>query len=358
MSAKRAGGVIRPVRDLSALVAPGPGFGQRLRLDPLLLLAVIGLGVCSVITVASATVDDIPGQPNYYLYRQLIYFGVGLLLMFAVSRIDYSRLRELKFGLYGLMIFSILAVLALGAASRGSRRWIELPLINFQPSELGKLLLVVALSAFAVDRARRIGDRDTTARIMLLALIPAALVMIQPDLGTGLVYLVIALATLFIAGTPWTHFAALGALFAIAVTLTLVVAPAVGVEVLKPYQVNRLTAFLNPSDNPANESYQLNQSRIAIGSGERTGRSLRILTLAKNLYGALIAGGLVAMLMFQVFVNIGMTIGIMPITGIPLPLMSFGGSSVLVTLLAVGLLQSIHAQGRDSASGKGFGSTF
>ncbi len=404
MSAKRAGGVIRPVKDLSALVAPGPGFGQRLRLDPLLLLAVIGLGVCSVITVASATVDDIPGQPNYYLYRQLIYFGVGLLLMFAVSRIDYSRLRELKFGLYGLMIFSILAVLALGAASRGSRRWIELPLMNFQPSELGKLLLVVALSAFAVDRARRIGDRDTTARIMLLALIPAALVMLQPDLGTGLVYLVIALATLFIAGTPWTHFAALGALFAIAVTLTLVVAPAVGVEVLKPYQVNRLTAFLNPSDNPANESYQLNQSRIAIGSGERTGRgdqatqtrlnflpehhtdfifavvgeqfgfvgtalvlllyalliwrSLRILTLAKNLYGALIAGGLVAMLMFQVFVNIGMTIGIMPITGIPLPLMSFGGSSVLVTLLAVGLLQSIHAQGRDSASGKGFGSTF
>jgi rod shape determining protein RodA len=215
-----------------------------------------------------------------------------------------------------------------------------------------------------------------------------------------MVYVVIALAVLFIAGTSWRHFAALAAVFAVSTTLVLVAAPAVGVQVLKPYQVQRLTGFLNPSSDPRDQTYQLNQSRIAIGAGEKTGRgpdhatqtrlnflpehhtdfvfavvgeefgflgaaivlslyalliwrALRILTLAKNLYGALIAGGIVAMLMFQVFVNVGMTVGIMPITGVPLPLMSYGGSSVLVTLIALGLLQSIYAQGRAATAFKG-----
>ena len=239
---------------------------------------------------------------------------------------------------------------------------------------------------------------------MLIALVPAALVMLQPDLGTGLVYVVIAIATLFVFGTPMRHLAAIGALFAVSAAFVLVAAPAVGVQVLKPYQVDRLTAFLNPSDNPASQGYQQIQSRIAIGSGQKTGRgdqatqtrlnflpehhtdfifavvgeqfgfvgaalvlllyalliwrALRILTLAKNLYGVLIAGGITAMLMFQVFVNVGMTIGIMPITGVTLPLMSFGGSSVLVTFMALGLLQSIHAQGRESLGFKPQAATF
>jgi rod shape determining protein RodA len=317
-----------------------------------------------------------------------------------VSRIDYSRLRELKYGLYVTMIASILLVLALGAASRGSRRSFDLAFLNFQPSELGKLLLVLALSAFVVDRIRRLRDRDTTARTMLLALIPSVLVIVQPDLGSGMVYVVIAVAVLFVAGTSWKHFAVLGATFAVAITLALAVAPAAGVQVLKPYQVQRLTGFLNPSSNPRDQTYQLNQSRIAIGAGEKTGRgvsgatqtklnflpehhtdfvfavvgetygflgaaivlalyalliwrSLRILTLAKNLYGALIAGGIVAMLMFQVFVNVGMTVGIMPITGVPLPLMSYGGSSVIVTLLALGILQSVSGEARMASAFKG-----
>jgi rod shape determining protein RodA len=234
---------------------------------------------------------------------------------------------------------------------------------------------------------------------MLLVLVPAGLVILQPDLGSGLVYIVIGLATLYVAGAGWRHFAALAALAAVALTLTLAVAPALGVTVLHDYQTSRLTAFLNPSDNPASAGYQQNQSRIAIGSGEKTGRGdnstqtqldflpedhtdfifavvgerwgfvgaalvlsmyalliwrgLRILTVAKNLFGALIAGGIVAMLLFQVFVNVGMNVGIMPITGIPLPLLSYGGSSVLTTFLAIGLLQSIYAQGRAAAATKG-----
>jgi rod shape determining protein RodA len=223
--------------------------------------------------------------------------------------------------------------------------------------------------------------------------------MLQPDLGSAMVYIVVVLAVLFVAGTPWRHFAALATLGALAITFVLVVAPAAGVEVLHSYQKDRLTSFLNPSDSANKEAYQQNQSRIAIGAGEKTGRgdaatqtqydflpehhtdfifavvgerwgfagaalvlslyalaiwrALRILTMSKNLYGALIAGGVVAMLLFQVFVNVGMTLGIMPITGIPLPLMSYGGSSVLTTFLAIGLLQSVYAQGRAAASTKG-----
>jgi rod shape determining protein RodA len=367
--------------------------------DPILLLAVIGLCVASLVTIGGATADDIAGDPHYYVNRQAVYFVVGAVLAVVLARVDYSRLRGAKYVVYGLLIASIVAVSALGSVARGSRRAIDLGFFSFQASELGKVLLVVALSAFVVDRPRALQNRDTSVRVMLLTLIPAALVIVQPDLGSGLVYIVIGLAVLFVAGTNWRHFAALFALFAVAITFTLVVAPKVGVTVLHGYQKDRLTAFLNPTDNPAKQGYQQNQSRIAIGSGEKTGRGdratqtkynflpehhtdfvfavvgerwgfigaalvlsmyalliwrgLRILTIAKNLFGALIAGGVVSMLLFQVFINVGMTIGIMPITGIPLPLLSYGGSSVLTTFLAVGLLQSIYAQGRASAATKG-----
>jgi rod shape determining protein RodA len=373
--------------------------------DPWLFVASIGLIGCSLIVLGSATEEDVTGNPGYFVYRQAAYAVAGIVLMVLMARFDYSRLRELKYGLYTGMIALIVLVLLIGTTTRGSRRAITLPpfmepsLFSFQPSELGKLLLIVALAGFMVDRIRRLHQRDTTARVMLAALGPALLVMLQPDLGTGLVFVVIALAVLFVAGTSWRHFAALGGLAVLAVLFTLVAAPAVGVSVLKPYQVDRLTAFLNPSDNPRSQGYQQNQSRIAIGSGRKTGRgtdkatqtrfsflpehhtdfvfavvgeafgflgaavvlslyalliwrTLRVLTLAKNLYGALIAGGIAAMLMFQVFVNIGMTVGIMPITGIPLPLMSYGGSSVLVTFLAVGLLQSIHVQAHVASARK------
>jgi rod shape determining protein RodA len=367
--------------------------------DPLLLLATLGLVACSLVTIKGATLGDVPGQPNYFVDRQGLYIGVGLVLMAVLARIDYSRLRELKYGIYGLLLLSILAVLGLGRAARGSTRAISLPLFSFQASELGKVLLILFLSAVVVDRSRRLRERETTARVLLLALIPAMLVIAQPDLGSGMVYVIAAIAILFVAGTSWRHFVALFALGAVSITLVLVAAPAAGVHVLKPYQVDRLTAFLHPSANPAKQGYQQIQSKIAIGSGQQTGRgsqstqtrnnflpehrtdfifavvgeeygfvgaalvlslyalliwrALRILTLAKNLFGTLVAGGIVAMLMFQVFVNVGMTVGIMPITGVTLPLMSYGGSSVLTTLLALGLLQSIYVQGRASAVLKG-----
>ena len=385
-----------PIRTVDETVEARPR--SMLVIDPLLALAALGLVACSLITLKGATRHAVPGHPLYYVERQGIYAAVGLLVAILLTRIDYSRLREYKFALYGIMI--ALNLVAFGMpAIRGSHRWIPLPFLQFQSSEFGKVLLIVALGAFAVDRVRRLHERRTTALIMLLSIIPALIVIPQPDLGTGLVYVTVGFTMLFVAGTSWKQLTAIVALFAAAIAIVLAGAPALGVHVLKPYQVQRLTGFLNPSHDPRNQTYNITESLIAIGSGEKTGRcvqkatqtnlhflpenqtdfvfavvgetygfvgaalvlslyalliwrSLRILMMAKNLYGTLIAGGILAMLMFQVFVNVGMTIGIMPITGVPLPLMSYGGSSVLVTFIAIGLLQSIHMQARLSAAGK------
>ena len=301
------------------------------------------------------------------------------------------------------MIGSILLVLGLADRTRGSKRWIELPFFQFQPSEIGKLLLVVALSGFIVDRMRRMG-RDVTARIMLLALLPAMLVMAQPDLGTALVYVVGVLALLFIAGAPWRHFAALRRSAPSRSRSSSSLRLRWASRSSSPTRCDRLTAFLNPSGDPGTpvtsssspDRYRVGrEDRAGVDNATQTGlnflpehhtdfifavvgetygfagaalvlslyalliwRGLHILTVAKNLYGALLAGGITAMLLFQIFVNVGMTVGIMPITGVPAPLLSFGGSSMLVTFLAIGLLQSVHAQARDTAARKGRATVF
>jgi rod shape determining protein RodA len=385
--------------------------GLRAPLDPVLTLAVLGLAACSLVTLGGATRNLVPAQPHYYVDRQAVYLVVGVLLMVVLSRLDYSRWRLLGRGIYAALILSILAVLAVGHTARGSQRAINLSIFSFQASELGKVLLTVALAAYVVGRARRLSDRETTVQVMLGALIPAMLVIVQPDLGSGMVYMVIAFTLLFVAGASWKHLGALVALGVVSLSFVLVAAPAAGVHVLKHYQEERLTAFLHPSsslkqikDSEAktgepDPAYQLRESEIAIGSGGKSGRgenatqtrlnfvpedhtdfvfaavgeqygflgaalvlslfglliwrALRILVMAKDLFGSLVAAGVAAMLCFQVFVNVGMTIGIMPITGVTLPLMSYGGSSVITTLLAVGLLQSIYLQARAADALKG-----
>jgi rod shape determining protein RodA len=372
-----------------------------LRMDPLLLLAALGLAACSLITLKGATRTLNTGHPLYFVERQGIYFGLGLAVALVLARLDYTRLREYKYGLYAVMIALNLVVLGMPKV-QGAARWIPLPFFQLQSSEFGKILLVVAVSAFAVDRSRRLHEKRTTFRIILLAVLPALMVIPQPDLGTALVYIVAGFAILFFAGTSWKQLTALALLGVLAIVIVLFVLPAAGHHLLKPYQMQRLTGFLHPSHDPRDQTYNILQSLTAIGSGGKTGlgvqgatqvnlhylpapgtdfvfavvgetygfagaavvlslyalliwRALRILTMAKNLYGTLIAGGVLAMLMFQVFVNAGMTIGIMPITGVPLPLMSYGGSSVLVTFIAIGLLQSIYVQARMTAASKSRG---
>jgi rod shape determining protein RodA len=377
------------------------GMGERLGLahmDWPMTIAAVALVAFSVFTLGQATTHDVPGSPNYYVDRQALYGILGVVGMLLATRIDYSRFRELRVGIYTFLCASVALVFVFGFAARGSRRSFELPFFSFQPSELGKLLLVLALAGFVIDGARRGSARQRTVRYLCLGLAPAALVFLQPDLGTSMVFAVATLAVMYFGGVPWTHFAVIGATLVASIALVLVVAPAAGVPVLKGYQEQRLTSFLHPSQEARAAGYQQAQSVVAIGSGEKTGRgdratqtrldfvperhtdfifavigerygfvgaafvlslyallfwrALRIVTLSKNSYGTLVAGGIAVSLLFQVFINVGMNLGIMPITGIPLPLMSYGGSSVIATFLAVGVLQSINIQARLSQRGR------
>jgi rod shape determining protein RodA len=373
-----------------------PTIGERLGLanmDWVLTFAAVGLIAFSVLTLGQATQHDIPGNPHYYVERQALYGIAGIVGMLILSRIDYSRFRELRVGIYTFLCVSIALVFVFGFAARGSRRAFELPFFAFQPSELGKLLLVLALAGFVIDGARRGSPIRRTIRYLALGL-----VFLQPDLGTSMVLVVGTLAVMYFGGVPWTHFAVISGGLAVSIALVLVVAPAVGHPVLHEYQEQRLTSFLHPSAEPGGAGYQQDQSMVAIGAGQKTGRgnqatqtrldfvperstdfifavigerygfggaalvlslyalliwrALRIVTLSKNRYGMLIAGGIAVELLFQVFVNVGMCLGIMPITGIPLPMMSYGGSSVLATFLAIGVLQSINIQARLSRRGR------
>ena len=377
------------------------GIAERLGLAhmdwPLAFAAVALIGF-SCFTLAQATTHDVPGDPNYFTERQAMYGLLGIVGMLLLTRIDYSRFRELRVGIYTFMCASITMVLFFGFAARGSRRAFELPFFSFQPSELGKLLLVLALAGFVIDGARRGSEVQRTVRYLCLGLAPAALVFLQPDLGTSLVLGVATLAVMYLGGVPWTHFAVIGSAIVALVAVVLVLAPAIGTPILKPYQQERLTSFANPGEHSSDASYQQNQSMVAIGSGEFTGRgdratqtrldfvperhtdfifavigerygfagaafvlslyallfwrALRIVTLSKNSYGTMVAGGIAVALLFQVFVNVGMNLGIMPITGIPLPLMSYGGSSILSTFLAIGVLQSINIQAQLGRTGR------
>lgn len=372
------------------------------RLDWILIGTVAGLVGYGLWAIAGITQHDVAGDQGYYLSRQVAFVVIGTLGLLVATLIDTDHFRTRWRVIFGGTVAVIAIVYFQGAAIRGSKRWLDLGFFRFQPSEFGKVLFVLALAGFLAERSRRLHEVRTTLTALGLASIPIFLVFLQPDFGTALVYCAAVGAVLFVAGTPWTHVAALAAGAVTLAVLVLAALPAAGLPVLKDYQQKRLTSFLNPDQDPGGTTYNITQSKNAIGAGQLRGRGvdnatqttlnflpehhtdfvfavvgerwgfigaalilsmyalliwrgLRILTIAKNLFGALIAGGVVSMLLFQVFINVGMTIGIMPITGIPLPLLSYGGSSVLTTFLAVGLLQSIYAQGRASAATKGRG---
>ena len=364
------------------------------RMDGVLLGAAVGLIAFSVFTLATSTRSEIAGRPLFFVERQALYGVLGIALMLAVSRIDYTRLRDLRVTIYAAMVGSIALVLLAGTAVRGSNRWIDLPFFQFEPSELAKVLLCVSLAAFVYERVRRPFGLRQTIGMMALGLAPAGLVFLQPDLGTGIVLVAIALAILFVAGIPWQHFAAIGAAVVLIGAGVYAAGSTAGVHFLHGYQQDRLTAFLHPSNDPRDASYQVNQAVIAVGSGEEVGRgndatqtellflperhtdfiyavigerfgfigaafvillyavlfwrAIRVMRISRSFYGTMIAAGVVAMLAFQVIVNVGMNLGLMPVTGITLPLMSYGGSSVLGTFLALGVLQAIHADARNT----------
>jgi rod shape determining protein RodA len=363
------------------------------RLDWVMLLAVVGIVAYGLWGIAAITRLDVPGDPNYYLYRQLVFVAIGLVGLVAAVLVDPGVYRRYQRHLYlGMLLLFVLVFLA-GTVARGSRRWIDFGFFRFQPSEFGKLLVVLGLAGFLADRFRRVGELRTVLTAIGLAVAPIVLVFVQPDIGSAMVYVAALAAVLFVAGTRWVHLVVIGAIAALAVVSILWLLPASGVDVLKPYQKNRLTGFLHPDQDLRGATYNVNQSIIAVGSGGMTGpgalgptqtnqkflpehatdfafaslaerhgfvgaafllmlyllvvwRGLKVVTTAREAFSAVAAGGIVFALLFQVFVNVGMTIGVAPVTGIPLPMVSVGGSSMVANLLAVGVLQAIHARGR------------
>jgi rod shape determining protein RodA len=360
------------------------------RLDFLLLLAVLGSLGFGLWAIDGITKLDAGGSA---LGRQGLYAGVGLMLMVVAVFVDPTIYRRFSGTLYTALLAVMGLVLATGAVTRGSRRWIDLGFFRFQPSEFGKVVIALFLAAYFADRSKRLNEVSVPLRAILLAAGPLLLVFVQPDIGTALVYGAVLAAALFVAGVRWAHLVAIGAVALVVVLAVLWWLPAAGVNVLKPYQAQRLTGVFHPSSDPQGATYNVNQSITTVGAGGLRGRGvagatqtrldyipehgtdfafaslaeqrgflgaavllllyllvvwrgLRIVAGAGDLFGAIAAGAISFAFLFQVYVNVGMTIGIAPITGIPLPFVSIGGSSMIANLAAMGILQAIHARGR------------
>ena len=362
------------------------------RLDWVLLLAVGAVVAYGLWAVAGITRHDVAGNENYYVVRQAIAAGLGFVGFLVALAIDPDRYRRAQRAIYAVTLVLMLLVFPLGDTTRGSKRWIELGGFQLQPSEFGKLLFVLALAGFLADRARRIHDPRVVLQTLGLGLVPVLLVFKQPDLGTALVYTAAVAACLFVGGIRWSHLAVLATFAALVVASVVWFLPGAGIEVLEPYQTARLTGFTNPDSDPAGTTYNVTQSITAVGSGGLNGRGvdgatqtrldylpehhtdfvfaalaeqrgffgaalllglyllvvwrgLRVIAVARDAFSAIVAGGIVIAFLFQVFVNVGMTMGIAPVTGIPLPFVTVGGSSMVANLVAIGVLQSIHARG-------------
>src|ERR1700761_1494090 len=350
--------------------------------DWTLLGFVMILSIISILEIYSATMHT---KFVGFQKMQMLWLLGGLVAMFIFSVIDYHILLDFIHWIYGFCVVSLVAVLAVGTKVLGARRWIKLPGgIHFQPSEWVKLVLIVAVARYFVGLSGRELTWKDIFKAMALVGVPMLLVLKQPDLGTALTYSPILLVGLFLGGIDWKK----------AGIILLVGLLAIGIvwksgKVLKPYQKARLTSFMNPDDDPRGTGYQIRQSLIAVGDGGVFGRGatkgtqtqgaflpipytdfifaafceehgfigavvvlllyfLILMRLIQNaqtaadLPGTLIVMGVVAVLIFQIAVNIGMVIGLMPVTGIPLPLMSYGGSSVLFTFLALGMVMNVR----------------
>lgn len=379
-------GIVPGVRRLERRRAPtaSPWF----HIDWILVAAVVVLMAIGAVMVFSASRARLEAQnvsATFLLYRQLVFMGIGVVVVFALNVVDYRRYGRWAPGLYiGLSAALLLVLTPLGREVNGTRGWFEFGALQIQPAEYGKVILVVAL---AVVAAQGEGTLDRKRFMQLLALVaaPIALLILQPDLGSVMVYSALLLTILLIGGARPRHIAAL------AIVGALCVMGAFQLGVVKDYQRARLTCFLDGKASVRAECYNIRQSGIAVGSGGLTGkglfkgtqtkgnfipeqhndfifaaigeelgfvgalavialygvivwRGIRTAQLARDFFGALVAMGVAAVIAFQAFLNIAVTIGVMPVTGVTLPLVSYGGSSVLTTAMLVALLINVQAR--------------
>ncbi len=347
--------------------------------DYWLLFIVLAISIYGLVILSSAT-SNFSADPWYYVQKQAIWIAAGLTGLFLVISIDYSNFSRLSGYIYIGNLALLTLVLFIGRETAGAQRWIDLRFFDLQPSEFAKLAIIITLAVFLEKRE---GDMDSVKNFALAFIhvaLPMFLIFRQPDLGTSLVFVAILYGMLFLGGAKLKHLFLSMAAGAAAVPLLW--------RFLKPYQQMRLVIFMNPEQDPLEYGYQLIQSVIAIGSGgiwgsglyegtqniydflpaqhtdfifsvlgEELGfvgavvllvlyllliyRILKVSSMAKDTFGLLICIGVASMLVFQVLVNIGMTISIMPVTGLPLPFMSYGGSSFLVNILSIGLVLNV-----------------
>jgi rod shape determining protein RodA len=356
--------------------------------DPVVVLAALGLALLGVAAIYSSTFASLREQElaeATFARRQLISLGAGLAGMMVVTLIDYRRYQAYAVMVFGATVLLLGAVLTpLGTATHGAQSWYGLGPLRVQPSEYAKVGMIVVLAAVLDTRAERPGPRRLGVALGATALVCGE-ILLQPDFGTLMVFVAVLFCMLLVGGVQ------LRWLLVLALVGGIGVVGMFKLDVLKEYQKQRLTAFVNPSADAGGRGYTYNarQALIAIGSGGVTGkgylkgtqtnlqyvpeqrtdfiftvvgeelgfagavglllafgavlwRGIRIALIARDPFGSLVAAGVVAMFAFQAFVNIGMTIGIMPITGIPLPFVSYGGSSLIASFLAVGLLLNVH----------------
>jgi len=363
-------------------------------LDLVLVIVVTLISAFGALMIYTATRDRLQAEglsPQYYVRKQLVFLLIGLVVMFVVAAIDYHHYRDWAFLFYGGSVVMLLAVYAVGHKSKGAQAWFQVGSYQFEPSEFAKIALIVALASYSATFKGRLDGRGL-AVIVTLAAVPFALIYKQPDLGSALVLLAVLIALVLIAGTRARH---LGLLALVAL---IGVVGVVHFGVLKQYQKARLTSFVSSPDQPdpkllqteaGANLYNLAESKITISHGGLTGqgigkgtqtnlsyvpeqqtdfiftavgeqvglvgsalllmlylavvwRTWRTATLSRDLSGTLICIGVLAMLVFQVFENIGMTMGIMPIAGIPLPFMSYGGSALIASFAGIGLVLNVR----------------
>lgn len=351
-------------------------------LDKILILVVIVLVAISLTVIGSATHINKEGLILYsFVGKQGLFFLVDIAVIIFFLKFDYMQLRRWTKALYGINLIMLMAVMFIGTSALGAQRWIQLGPITLQPSEFSKLIMIICLANLLADKVDKLNTYRSLLPVALYVGIPFLLVLKQPDLGTSLVFLAIALGMLFTANVKLTLLRNIAG-------LVIALMP-FGWFFLKSYQKERIQVFFNPNIDPFGAGYHIIQSKIAIGSGKLFGkglfqgtqsqlnflpenhtdfifsvigeelgflgclfilflyfiliyRALMIARSAKEPFGILLAIGIVSMWAFQLFINIGMTCGIMPVTGIPLPFMSYGVSALTTNMISVAILLNIY----------------
>jgi rod shape determining protein RodA len=345
-------------------------------------LALAGLGVLMVYSATRGPVDEGMGDTSF-LAKQGLFVGLGLAVMVGTAFVDYRFLRRIAPLVYiGTLLVLGLVISPLGTESKGTQAWFQFGSFQFQPSEIGKVGLIVTLGAYLALRNGELRWRHLVVALVIAG-VPMSLILLQPDLGTALVFMAITTGMLLVGGAQLKH------ILLVTVIGVLGVGAILTSDVLDEYQQDRLTSFIDPQSDGQDETYNIEQSQIAIGAGGMWGWGLfngpqtrsgqvpeqqtdfiftvvgeelgfagtagvlalygfilwrvwRIAHLARDEFGTLLCVGVMAMLMFQVFQAAGMTVNIMPVTGIPLPLLSYGGSSTIASFVALGMVMSVH----------------